>query len=113
MNKIELVPLLEASIFPGEVEDELARHEVNTHYQADILYVNWNNPDIYVNTKQWLVEYYGEDIKQYKFLIKIGYWIAGTLGTISFISLSIYSHLSGKSFTQFILEVIQMLPWNQ
>jgi hypothetical protein len=54
-----------------------------------------------------------KDIKQYKFLIRIGYWIAGTLGTISFISLSIYSHLSGKSFTQFILEVIKMLPWNQ
>ena len=54
-----------------------------------------------------------KDIKQYKFLIKIGYWIAGTLGTISFISLSIYSHLSGKSFTQFILEVVKMMPWNQ
>jgi len=65
----------------------------------------------YVDSKENTLQL-KEDIEKYKFLIKIGYWIAGTLGAISFIILSIYTVLTGKTLPAFLLEVLKMLPWS-
>jgi uncharacterized protein len=51
------------------------------------------------------------DMERYKLLIRIGYWIAGTLGALSFLILSIYSVLTDRSLPSFLLEVFKMLPW--
>lgn len=61
--KIELIPLIDACDFPTAVEDELAGFEVSTHYQCDIIGVEFDGG--YPKLEAWLVETYGEEIKQY------------------------------------------------
>jgi len=65
MNKIDLIPLLQAFDFEGDVEDEMVENEVNTHYQADILSFDWDDDESYPATKKWLVEFYGEEIRNF------------------------------------------------
>lgn len=64
MNKIDLVPLIQASDFHDDVEEEMAIKEVNTHYDGDVICVDWSD-DEFLETKKWLVEFYGEEIKNY------------------------------------------------
>lgn len=70
MKEIKLIPMIEASDMPGEVCDEF---EVGTHYQGDVVYIDWNDkPDkdgweSSGKFKKWLVETYGETIKQYEY----------------------------------------------
>lgn len=68
---IKFIPLLEAYDFPYSVEEELAIAEINTHYNADILYIDWSDGDDLSETKAWLLETFGEEIKKYtQFAIK-------------------------------------------
>jgi hypothetical protein len=53
-----------------------------------------------------------KDIEHYKLLVKIGYWIAGTLGAISFIALSVYSVVTEQTFPALLIHIFKMLPWN-
>jgi hypothetical protein len=64
MNKLTMIPLLDACLFPGEVEEELSEAEVNTHYQCDILFLDWKEQS-YLDTKKWLIDTYGEEIKKH------------------------------------------------
>lgn len=63
---IDLIPLLDASDFSTEVEDEMTNCEINTHYHGDIFLINWNEADDMPETQKWLVETFGEEIRQYR-----------------------------------------------
>ena len=52
-----------------------------------------------------------KDIERYKFLVKIGYWIAGSLGAMSFIAMSLYSVATEKAFPVILMEIFKNLPW--
>jgi chromosome segregation ATPase len=52
-----------------------------------------------------------QDIERYKFLVKIGYWIAGSLGALSFIAMSLYSVATEKAFPVILMEIFKNLPW--
>ena len=67
MNKIELVPLLDASKFPSNVEDEFTDKEISTHYRGETFLVDWVDKYDFIELKLWLLKTYGEDIKQYKY----------------------------------------------
>lgn len=66
MNKIELVPLLDASDFSCEVDDEMAINEINTHYHAGFFYLDWEDVEDLPEIKKWLVEEFGEEIMNYR-----------------------------------------------
>lgn len=52
-----------------------------------------------------------KDLARHRVFMKIGYWIAGSLGAISFIALSVYSVATEKSLPGFIIEAFKMIPW--
>jgi len=62
--KISMVPEIDASDFPKDVNDELEAEDIYTHYQCDGVGFEWDE-DSFPLLKAWLVETYGEDIKQY------------------------------------------------
>lgn len=65
MKELILQPFLDACDFPDDMEEELASNEVSTHYQCDILYVDWKDNEYFLISKQWLIETYGEIVKKY------------------------------------------------
>ena len=65
MQKLILIPQLDACDFDGDVEMELADNEVNTHYQDDTVYLDWEDEEDFPITKAWLLETYGEEAKKY------------------------------------------------
>lgn len=69
-EQLEFIPLIQAYNFDSTIADELAIYEVNTHYNADILHIDWEDDEDFPLTKQWLIETYGEEIKKFsKFAI--------------------------------------------
>jgi len=56
METLELIPLLQAYEFSLQIEDELSIYGVNTHYNNDILFVDWGDPESLTYTKTWLIE---------------------------------------------------------
>ena len=50
--RFRLIPYIDASQFPTEVEDYCAEHEISTHYQNDVCYVE-NDGNIFA---KWLAE---------------------------------------------------------
>ena len=69
-KQIELIPVLDACDFPHELEKEMVDNNVNTHYQNDILHLNWKEGHRFPLTKKWLIDTYGSEIKNYtKFAI--------------------------------------------
>lgn len=72
MAEIKLTPVINAAGLPGPVEEELTNNEVSTHYNHGMAIIdNWdktdeNDPWTFPKFKAWLVETYGEEIKQYK-----------------------------------------------
>jgi len=71
MNKINLIPLLEARGLDNKVLDEMIINDVSTHYNGGVFFIYWDeDDDQFSETKKWLVEFYGEEIKKYyKFAI--------------------------------------------
>ena len=65
MAEIDLIPYLNACDFTEEMIDELTGMEISTHYQHDVMSVDWKDKDYLIETKKWLLETYGEDIKGY------------------------------------------------
>jgi hypothetical protein len=66
MKEIKLIPELDASEFPSEVSQELNDVDVSTHYQNEVISLEWSPDDLRFPLLQaWLVETYGEAIKQY------------------------------------------------
>ena len=62
----ELIPILDASDFPNDVEDELAGNEISTHYSNDVLRIwKWEENE-WPLFQQWLLDTYGEKARQYK-----------------------------------------------
>lgn len=69
MKVIELIPVLDACDFSSDIKDELASCEVSTHYQSDIVCIDWDNS--FPLLEEWIIETYGNDTKQYsKFAIR-------------------------------------------
>lgn len=64
-EQLEFIPLLQAYDFDSDVEEELAINEINTHYNADILYIDWEDDEYLPLTKRWLIETYGEETKKF------------------------------------------------
>ncbi len=64
MKNIELIPYIYAGDFSDEMLIELIDREINTHYQNDVFSIDWKE-DKLIATKQWLLETYGEVIKNY------------------------------------------------
>lgn len=64
-QELTLIPEIDASSFSDEMEMECADNEINTHYQADTLYIDWNDPDDMPESKKWLLETYGDVVKKY------------------------------------------------
>ena len=66
MKDLNLVPELDACDFTGEVEEEMTENDISTHYQNDTMYLDWSEPEEMPVTKAWLIETYGEVVKEYK-----------------------------------------------
>ena len=64
METIKLIPLIDACDLPSEVEDWCNIHDITTHYQDSIAYIEWDNEDDEVFCT-WLLKQYGEDIQNY------------------------------------------------
>lgn len=59
---------LEAAEFSSEMEEELNRHEISTHYSDGSFTIEWDDIDeLYEmsESKKWLLDTYGEEIKKY------------------------------------------------
>lgn len=65
MRKPNLIPMVDAGHFPNEVDNEFEDEDISTHYQSDIITLDWEEHDYLPLFKQWLVEQYGESIKEY------------------------------------------------
>ena len=63
-KKLELIPSLDACDFPQHVEEELTANDIGTHYESDGVRIDWND-DSFPILKQWLLDTYGEIVKQY------------------------------------------------
>lgn len=66
MKEIKLIPFLDACDFSEEVEEELCASEISTHYNNDVLYISDWEKYRYPLTQEWLIETYGDKIKDYK-----------------------------------------------
>lgn len=66
MSKFELIPLLNACDFEDDMENELAENEISTHYQNEVMHIDWDEEEEYPETKKWLLDNYGEEAKNYK-----------------------------------------------
>jgi len=63
----KLIPLLDASDFPNDVEDEFAGKEISTHYQNDVVSIwKWENNELPA-FQAWLLDTYGDKARQYKY----------------------------------------------
>lgn len=65
MKKIELIPYIYAGDFPRGVEDEFKEADISTHYQNDVIGIDWKDEDSFPIFKTWLLFTYGNDIKAY------------------------------------------------
>ena len=63
-QEIEFIVLLDACDWDEEVEQEMQDHDVSTHYQNDTVYIEYGD-ESWTETNKWLVETYGEEIKNY------------------------------------------------
>jgi len=66
MNKLKLIPYIYARDIPDDIEDKEFVNKVSTHYQDDIAHINWEDEEDFPKFKIWLIEEYGEEVKQYK-----------------------------------------------
>lgn len=64
-QELTLIPQIDASDFSDEMEMECVDNDINTHYQADTLYINWNRPEHMPSSKEWLLKTYGDVVKKY------------------------------------------------
>jgi hypothetical protein len=62
---IVLIPQIHASDFPSDVEEEMIDNDINTHYQNDSVYIDWKDDTDMPSTQEWLINTYGEEIKNY------------------------------------------------
>lgn len=68
MNEIKFIVELDACDFPGDVENELCDRDISTHYQNEVIRIDWDgkySKNVLPLFKKWLVETYGEEIKQH------------------------------------------------
>jgi len=67
-EKINLCVKIDASYFTTEVEVELIDKDISIHYQNDVVnFWKWDEArEHYPVFQDWLLEKYGEDIKQYR-----------------------------------------------
>ena len=65
MKTIDLIPFLYAGDFPHTLVDEMVDNDVSTHYQNDVMYLDWDEEEEQPETKKWLIETYGEEVKKY------------------------------------------------
>lgn len=66
MKEITFIPAIEACQFSSEMQQELDDAEIRTHYHSDILYIDWDDSDDLPCSKEWLVNTFGERIKNYR-----------------------------------------------
>lgn len=64
-KKIVLVPELDAVDFTPEVIDEMVLNDVSIHYVGGSFSFDWEDQTYFPETQKWLVEFYGEEIKEY------------------------------------------------
>ena len=64
VKEIALIPVMDASYFPIEVDTELEDHEVWTHDNTNILRISWDR-ESFPEFKKWLVATYGMQIREY------------------------------------------------
>lgn len=71
MKKLNLIPLLDPCDWNDTyIDDEFADKEISTHYRGETFKVWWDDEEDFPALKVWLIETYGEEIKQYdKFAI--------------------------------------------
>lgn len=67
MKKLDLVPQLEARDFNKEVEEEMVDNDVSIHYESDGVDIDWEDDESFPVTKNWLLETYGEVVKEHSF----------------------------------------------
>lgn len=60
-----LIPCIDASDLPDDVEQEFDDYEISTHYQNDVVGLDWDDDDYFSAFKSWLLQLYGEEIKKY------------------------------------------------
>lgn len=61
---MKLIPIVDALDFPREVEMELEDHDISTHDEVHILYLDWNRFN-YPKFQNWLISESEIDIKEY------------------------------------------------
>lgn len=64
-KEIRFIVQLDASDFPGEVEEEMTDHDISTHYQDDTCHIEWGC-ESWKETEKWLLDTYGEEIMNYE-----------------------------------------------
>lgn len=63
---IKLIPVLDAAEFPEDVTNELVTYDISTHYQNDVMYLDWDNAD-FIELERWLINKYGPTIRDYNY----------------------------------------------
>lgn len=64
--KFVLIPYIDAADFPNDVTDECVDAEVPTHYSSGIMRIDWSDPDDMPRTQAWLVETFGEQVREHQ-----------------------------------------------
>jgi len=73
MKELILEPVINASDFPWEVEEELALNDISTHYSPGCVGIwDWKKNE-YPELMKWLLETYGEEVKKHR-----TFWIIPT-----------------------------------
>lgn len=68
MKKLEFIPSINAVDLSSHVREECTENDISTHYQSDIIQMDWDDEDDLPKLKRWLVETYGEEIRQYDWI---------------------------------------------
>jgi len=71
MKKIQLGVFINAADFTSELDDECESNDVGTHYRGGSFTIDWEDKNSWSHERwpnmiEWLLETYGEDIKQYR-----------------------------------------------
>jgi hypothetical protein len=66
MKQLIFEPVIDACDLPCEIADELACYEISTHYSPDYVSIWDCENDKYPAFKKWLLETYGEEVKNIK-----------------------------------------------
>ena len=65
-SELDLIPHLDASDFPEDVNEECCNHDIGTHYESDGVGISWDDEEDMPIMQAWLLKTYGPVVKKYR-----------------------------------------------